>query len=458
MRSMVSAHSNERGGALVLYAILLSLLGMAAMGYFLSSASLGRNVPLGQEYDIAQAAASAGVQATAQYYAQIANADQGTWTPTLAETTSGTGSLPANALTAAITASVVSDTLAPATVGVGFQGNIVVNSTGSFGRAAATNQSILQGQFNQLNSGKANFVLTGAATNNGQVKVGQPAIYVATTKDNQKNVTFNGNTVVFLPLSQFPKIVPQNLKNVATMQLLLVNGVPTVDIPANDLPLYTQFLAGTTANGSGISCVLVANSANACPSGLANQVSYGGNGWTINADGFPGFYYVDGNVTVQSSQKSAVDQITVAATGTINTYAKGTSGNNATFLPFDDVTDTNLGSVNYCAQYAPDVLSPCQSANGTVVPIPQLEGLSFISSGDITTGGDNFTIQGDLETAGTLNLDGGGNKSFGGVMVAQNGLTYEGGITLTTPNQAAQQTTTGAIVFPVIGTRWMTPQ
>jgi hypothetical protein len=449
---------DENGSALLLFALFLSLLGLAGAGLFLSTDSLSQNLPLSYETNKARAAASAGVMAMAQYYGQLACLNtactsQG-WNPSMADNAQVSGSLPVGTQAASITASVTSNTLAPATVGVGFQGDLVVQSLGTFGQTRADNQSILQAQFQQLNSGTANFVVDSSATGNGRVKTSQPKIIVSTKQSNEQNVIFHGSNVLFLPITQFPKIEPNNFQNVATMQLLMVNGNPQVYIPQNDLPLYSAVLKlpVNPQTQGGYFCPLQDASSYCAQAFSSAGISYSvrDGQWNISAASVPGFYYVQGNVTVSPGSNG----ISVAATESITTQGHGTGKAAATFTPFDAVSNGSPSS--YCAQYASQsVLSPCETVNGTVQPIPALEGVSFVSGGDTTIGGSNILVNGDVASAGSLYLNGGGNKSFGGVLISQGGLKLNGSITLTTPAQPAQQATLGGIVFQVVGTRWL---
>ncbi len=448
----------ESGAALLLYAIFLSLLGLFAMGYFVSTRSLQTNVPLYAETNKARAAASAGVEALARYYAQLACVDSACsaqqWSPQMTTLASGSGTLPVGVQAAAITASTVSNTLAQNTTGTGFQGQVLVHSLGQFGPAYANNESVLEAQFQSLNiNGNPNFVIGKNSTGNGQVQTSQPKIIVATNPANNNSIHFNGSSVEFVSLEQFPKIRPENFQNAATMQLLMVNNQPTVVIPNNDLPLYSGLLGdllqttGALLPGSGsFSCTLTAQGS-PCALALSNAgVGYSDGSWQISNASIPGFYYAQGNAIVSATQNGY--GITVAATGTITTSGHGNGNNPATLTPFDA---TSLG---YCATYGD--LSPCEpSPNGGYQSIPQLEGLSLVSSGDVTVGGDNVFISGNVATNGNLTLNGGGNKSFGGILVAKNGVQLNGSITLTTPQQANQQATLGNIVFHVVSTRWL---
>ncbi len=445
----------ERGAALLLYALFLGLLGLTAVGYFVSTQSLGYNVPLASQMNKARSAASAGVLALSSYYEGLSCVDaactsQG-WNPQMALPAQGNGILPVGSQSAAITASVISDTLAPATQGTGFQGQLLVKSLGTFGpkgnfAVAADNQSILQAQFQSLNSaGGANFVLNGQATGNGRVQTAQPAIIVSTKQENEKNVTFNGSSVQFLPISQFPKIQPGNFKNVATIQLLLLGNSPVVYIPPNDLPLYASYLSSISLPTSGgLTCTGV-STCSAIMGGLG--ISYSNGTWSITNQ-YPGFFYVQGNVIV-TGYNNVQTGISVAATGTIQTTGHGNRNSPVTFIPFEDPSI----QPSYCSQYGG--LSPCELVNGSWQSIPALQGVSFVSGGGTTVGGSNVFVGGDVASNGSLTVGGGGNKYFGGVLVANGDLTLNGAIHLTQPTKAAQQATLGRIIFQVVATRWL---
>ena len=332
------------------------------------------------------------------------------------------------------------------TTGTGFQGQVLVHSLGQFGPAYADNESVLEAQFQSLNiNGNPNFVIGKDSTGNGQVETSQPKIIVAANSQNQNNIRFNGSAVEFVSLDQFPKIRPQNFQYAATVQLLMNNGQPTVVIPSNDLPLYSNSLEGLLSTSGGISCILTPNSV--CAATLSNiGIGYSNGSWEISNASIPGFYYVQGDAIVSAAPNGY--GITVAATGTITTTGHGSDVAPATLTPFDDP------SLGYCTNYGD--LSPCEAApNGGYQPIPQLEGLTLVSSGNVTIGGSNIVIPGNIATNGDLTLNGGGNKTFGGILVAKNGVQLNGSITLTTPQKMNQQATLGNIIFHVVSTRWL---
>lgn len=454
---------DESGMALLGYAIFLGLLLVLAGGIFFSTTSLGNNAPLSADMNRARAAAAGGVTAVDQYYTNIGcnnspNCDAPSYTPALAMLASASGSMPCDGNTSAtISSSVVADTLSAASVGAGITGFLVVRSAGNYAQSQAINQSVLNANTYNLNAGNANFIMNGKATDNGHVQnQGGGTVYVATQNQNPAtSLIFNGTGVTYLPEQQFPKISPNGIVPYATLLLTLnTESNPVVTIPQADISFYEGLLdvnfnamtgATTLSNGS-VQVPLVSFDPN------GTYITYDNTSETWTFKGFPngidGVFYFQGNLLTGygsgdgNSVSNSTQQLTAAATGTITETGHATS-----YDPFDA---TGLG-YNNCQSHPG--ISSCQNNH----PYPFLEGVAFISNGDNTVSGQQMTVNGDIATNGAIDLYGGGNKTFGGILIARNGLdngtAVHGGITFTNKVNGANTATTGGMVFSV-ETRW----
>ncbi len=442
--------SSESGAALLLYALFLALLGaLGAYGYLAAERTMTQSNPQMILVNRAQAMAYVGVAAIQNWYNQqlpicsVSLATGGTCpifsgalaTASAQSTLSGTQ--------VSMTASTISNTLN------GTTGSVIVNSTGSAGTIQQTMQAIMTTSLQTLNNANANFYLNGSSTINGKVKnyTGQPVIVVGTTDQNaSSDITFNGTNVQIEQLPAFPDINPQGLKQYASMMLTQVNGQPTITIPSSAIPLYNSIF-GTQLPSGGYSCTV---SSSGCGSiSNTNLPSYStSSGWTVSSN-LPGLIYSDGSVTINGAGNNA--QLTVAAEGTITT-----SGNGTTYNPF---ANTSSGLTNYCGEYPS--LAICEPNTNPAIPYPYLTGVTFVSAGDFTLGGNNETVNGDIATLGSFDLNGGGNKNFGGIILAQNGIgggtTVNGSITLNQQISGSNSATLGGLQMNITGMRWIAP-
>jgi len=459
--------SSESGAALLLYALFLALLGaLGAYGYLAAERTMTQSNPQMILVNRAQAMAYVGVAAIQNWYNQqlpicsVSLATGGTcpiFSGALA--TASAQSTTLSGTQVSMTASTISNTLN------GTTGSIIVNSTGLTGAVQQTMQAIMTTSLQTLNNTNANFYLNGSSTINGTVKnnTGQPVIVVGTTDQNaSSDITFNGTNVQIEQLPVFPDINPQGLEQYASMTLTQVNGNPTITIPASAVSFYDAIF-GVSLPSSGYSCTVTtsSSSSNGKGKGSSSSISTCGtltgadvpsyspsSGWTISSN-LPGLIYSDGSVTVDGEGNNA--QLTVAAEGTITT-----SGNGTIYNPF---ANTSSGLTNYCGEYPS--LAICEPDTNPATPYPYLMGVTFVSAGDFTLGGNNETVNGDIATSSSFLLNGGGNKNFGGIILAKNGIgggtTVNGSIALNQKIKGSNHATFGGIQVNITGTRWIAP-
>jgi hypothetical protein len=475
---------NESGAALLLFAIFFSLLGaIGAYGFYEYQKDMDQANPHMLEVNRAQAMAYAGVLGLKQYYKKLMPACSGGTCSAfsgLEATASAQETLSGSNVT--LSASTISNTLN------GISGFITVNSSGMTAGLTQTMQAIMQTGLQSLNpnNSSTNFILNGKTTFHGHVfnKTGEPntappVVVVGSTETNPtSNITFKGTTPKYVQLSVFPLINPDGLKNYSTMQLVVDSlGNATITIPASAVPLYNSILTSLN-NGSSVS-LPVSNGAysctiynsksgsNNCNNYLSTYVSYapvatvnGRNstpqGWEITSNKLPGFFYSNGNVTVSGA--GGMNQITVVADGTITTSTSSTSEQKpAIFDPFS--YSGGSGSVaadNYCNNYSS--LPICEPNSNPAAAYPFLTGVTFVSLGNLNIGGENIKVNGDIATLKSILLNGGGSMSFGGIIIAKNGIggsKTEGSITLTQKIAGSSTAALGGLQLNITAMRWL---
>ncbi|WP_436396221.1 hypothetical protein ACSDBR_06695 [Acidithiobacillus ferriphilus] len=345
-------------------------------------------------------------------------------------------------------------------VGASANGFIRVLSTGRSGPAIQTAESYLTAQLNSLSKYNANLILGSGSTFNGSLnKGGVPNVVVASTAPtaSQSGITLNGTTYTYVPISYFPVINPGSYQQYSTIQLV----GDSIYIPASAIKFYlpdgTDNLFGTSPPLSGVSYTCTYN---ACPSSLTDYFSYvaGSSGslgtWTIN-NPVNAFIYSDQNINVGFDSGTSSSQLTVATAGTINSSGK------VTLYPF--ASEQTPATTNYCSTNPG--LPICDPQTGS--PYLNLQGLIYVSTGSISAPGKGSSFYGDVATSGSLTLNGGGSYTFGGTIVAENGIsttsgesghestTVNGAITLTAPVAAANSATLGGYQIVPSSIRWV---
>jgi hypothetical protein len=337
-------------------------------------------------------------------------------------------------------------------------GYIRMLSTGRSGGAVQTADTYLTAQLNNLDKYNANLILGPNSTFNGNLnKGGIPIIVVASTESTAQSagITLNGTTnYTYLPISQFPVINANEFAQYATIQL---GGDGEITVPPSAESFYESLYPSgylTTLNS-----IFSYDSASNTwtmkdPPPPASSVQY-------TPPIVPGLIYV-GSTTSPSNPininiVSGASQTTVVATGTI------TVSGNVTMSPFAAITSPNT---NYCSTNS--TLPICVPGSNPPTSYTNLQGLVLLSSGSIlyANGSQGSSFAGDVVTAGSLNLNGGGTYSFGGTIVAVNGVqssngqgsgssTVNGAITLTSPVAAANSATLGGYQLTPTSLRWL---
>ena len=320
-------------------------------------------------------------------------------------------------------------------------GYIRILSTGRSGGSIQTAETYLTAQLNNLNKYNANLILGPNSTFNGNLnKGGIPLIVVASTGSTAQSsgITLNGTNYKYLPISQFPIINATGFAQYATIQL----GAGTISVPPSAIPFYISFY------GSNYLSI------------LNNAFTYSNNTWTMNAS-VPGFIYAGStsgpniNVNIAFSGSAST---TVVSTGTI------TVSGVVAMSPFAAMPPQV--SYNYCGQSSS--LPICIPGVTPATSYTNIQGLVLLSNGSIqyTNGSHGSSFAGDVVTAGSLNLSGGGTYSFGGTIVAVNGVTsnkgkssgnstVNGAITLTSPVATANSATLGGYQLTPTSLRWL---
>jgi hypothetical protein len=468
-RSVV--HS-ESGMALLGTVLVTALvLGLAAWGVLNMTGNAQQSVYSENTANQARTAALMGIQAITGYAQSVYVGNNPPASATLANLYSGTtqglanGSGPVDQLfnqptNANVQAMVKLNTFSGTSslVGASANGFIRVLSTGRSGPAIQTAESYLTAQLNSLSKYNANLILGSGSTFNGNLNNGGiPNIVVASTAPtaSQSGITLNGTTYTYVPISYFPVVNPGSYQQYSTIQLV----GDSIYIPASAINFYItggNNLFGSYLPPSGASYTCTYGS---CPSPLSGDFSYvaGSSGslgtWTIN-NPVNAFIYSDQNINVKFDSGTSSSQLTVATAGTIN------SSGTVTLYPFASATPA---TTNYCSTNSGLPICDPQTGN----PYLNLQGLIYVSTGSISASGNGSSFYGDVATSGSLTLNGGGSYTFGGTIIAENGIsstsgesgndstTINGAITLTAPVAAANSATLGGYQIVPSSIRWV---
>lgn len=334
-------------------------------------------------------------------------------------------------------------------------------STGRSGSSIQTAEAYITAQLNSLSKYNANLVLGQGSTFNGDLnKGGIPNIIVASTAPTASDagITLNGTTFTYIPVSYLPIIKPQTFEQYAT---IVLNNNGTITIPPSALSFYS--LTGVSA----YTCTIGSNFSSLLSSDFSFTSGTTLGTWNINiTEPINAFIYTPANVDFPTSTSASSSlQLTIVAGGSINV------ANSVNLYPFAyySATGSTTAATNSTITPPVNVCSGDSSlpvCNGAT-PYTNLQGLVLLSTGNITTSGNNSTFNGDIATSGSLTLNGGGSYTFGGTIVAENGIgattgkssktstTVNGAITLTSPVAAANSATLGGYQLTASSIRWV---
>ncbi len=462
-------YSRESGIALLGAVLVAALvLGLASWGVLSMTDNAQQSVYHENAANQARTAALMGIQAVAGYTQSVYVGSNPPASASLvnlvtASLASGSGIIdqdftqPTNAnVQAMVVANTFSSVLSP--LGTAPSGYIKVLSTGRSGNAIQTADSYLTAKLNSLGKYNANLILGPSSTFNGNLNNGGiPNIIVASTASNSASsgITLNGTTYTYIPISQFPVIFSHSLSQFSTVNLV----GNTLTIPETAVQFYIDqgLLPKGISTSSDYTCI-----ASACPAtfsyGASNPPGSLGT-WTIE-NPVNAFIYSNQNINVDfSSGSPPFSQLTIATAGEI------TVNGSVNLLPFAATTGSGTPYIptNYCASYPG--LPDC--AGTTEEPYQNLQGLILVSESNILLPGKGSSFYGDVAASGSLNLNGGGSYTFGGTIIAENGIsstsgkngktstTINGAITLTQPVAAANSATVGGYQLTPSAIRWV---
>lgn len=458
---------SEKGIALLGTVLVLALvLGLAAWGVINMTGDAQQSVYNEATANQARTAALVGIQAATAYVQSVyvgSNPPSSASLANLAVTSdleSGSGLInqslsPINganvqAMVTANTFSSTSSNLVSATGSTGSaataaSGYIRLLSTGRSGGAIQTAETYLTAQLNNLDKYNANLILGPNSTFNGNLnKGGIPVIVVASTASTAQSagISLNGTNYTYLPISQFPIINATGFSQYATIQLGA--GDDDISVPPSSASFYSNLYGANYL------------------STLDSDFTYASstNTWTMN-EPVPGFIYAGStsgpsiNINIAFSGSA---ETTVVSTGTI------TVSGDVAMSPFAAMPPQV--SYNNCGQSSS--LPICIPGVTPAISYTNIQGLVLLSNGNIqyTNGSHGSSFAGDVATAGSLNLSGGGTYSFGGTIVAVNGVTsskgnssgnstVNGAITLTSPVATANSATLGGYQLTPTSLRWL---
>ncbi|MBE7564428.1 hypothetical protein H7F10_16220 [Acidithiobacillus sp. HP-6] len=347
-------------------------------------------------------------------------------------------------------------------------GYIRMLSTGRSGSAIQTAEAYIVAQLNSLNKYNANLILGSGSTFNGNLnKDGISNIIVASTAPTiqQAGITLNGTTYTYIPISYFPVINPQEFAQYATIQL---NSDGTITVASSASNFYSTLSSLATPSSTDYFSYTPATTTTTKIKGVTTTSTTPPT-WTINQP-INAFIYTPDDININfigTAQLTVISGgvITVSNTVTLNPFAyyiSSTASNTSPVIPATvTATTSSISPGSVCDGY-----SSLPVCDGTV-PYPNLQGLVLLSSGGLEMDkAQGSTFNGDVATAGTLNLNGGGSYTIGGTIIAENGVTstkgssangsstVNGGINLTAPIAAANSATLGGYQLTPSSIRW----
>ncbi len=327
---------------------------------------------------------------------------------------------------------------------------LVVHSTANSANAQANAMAVLDVTTPPSPKIENKITLSGKATLNGNQFGGSPIGVIAGSTVNGTTYTTTGGSDGSNPIvlvSSIPAVNPYGLEPYASIQLLDVNGTPTLVVPPSSPLSTTQNLLYATPAAPGFSNVpstpkgvapgsyTMACSGSGCspanPLSLQAFTALGlsfatggsnGNGqWTLAAP-VNAFVYSTGDVQLNFSKSysGANDYISIAADGGVTT---GQSNGSVKYslLPFAQMPDV--------CQVFPAVCQTVPGATG-LQPNPGLLGLSIASGSGGITLSQQSTIDGSIGSNGLIQTSGSGSITINGALVANGNLSVATSTTL----------------------------
>lgn len=340
--------------------------------------------------------------------------------------------------------------------GVGVNGDVSINATSTINGSldahniTINNSASHTGTIDYTNS----LTVTQAGNSLGPVNYGNAAsipdfTYDPSTPPASSQLSSSQTTQLNNQLTAVPAINPQAYQTYAGVQLLVNNGTPEVTVS----PFMTN-VDGNLISGSNlpISCTYNSSSsqsyAQQCPGQYDMQIlagatsstvnpyysnfSYSGGTWTSNNNlAVPGFYYIQGNLTIDTAVGSSDSPAAISVVTTGSFIANQSYYTN----PFA-LSDAACNAQNAASD-------PVCTAQG--VPVPMAAGISVVTGGNLTLDSASG-LGGDALSTGTILFN--QLASVGGIIVADNngdatsGVTFNQ-MTITDKNQYAQAATGG---------------
>ena len=467
---------SQQGMALLVFTIVLTLLlSIGAFGYLVSERALTRSVPEMVENNRAQAAAVAGVDAVAQYYTQAlcqgANACVPPGTPPAAALVNATaqGHVPMPGTTqATVTAETLSN-------GIGSGGNLVLDSTGSYGSSMATAQAILtltpaSGTLpvlpysiyvkgNAVFNGNANLAgsaigVSGNATVNGNIHMGSLSAnsinanggtrintvdatnsiqgnggqygQIQVGKGGSYSGSFGGTTPTYLTQTQTnqlnadlnddaPNIDPSGLEPYAGIRLLnLTSGSvqgPVVVIEPWMRAIYPNIPVGTFAENSAQWDTFAQ---------IATGSSSGGFSYQSGSAPGDGTWIFNDQTTLNAFVYAEGDIVfngnTESADNTALFLTLASTG--SVVFNGNNLTSPFATSPGLCAADAADPVCLNGQASPQYLGLSTVSGLGVNGSGSGITYNGNSTVGGSIASLGTIIVN--GNSQIDGDVMAEN--------------------------------------
>ncbi|CDQ12143.1 protein of unknown function [Acidithiobacillus ferrivorans] len=340
--------------------------------------------------------------------------------------------------------------------GVGVNGNVSINAASTVnGNLDAHNITINNSNSQIGNIDYTNSLTVAQAGNRlGQINYGNTAsapnfTYDPSTPPASSQLSSSQTTQLNNQLNAVPAINPQAYQTYAGVQLLVNGGVPEVTISP-----FMANVDGDLISGSGlpISCTYNSSSsqsyAQQCPGQYDMQIlagatsatvnpyssnfAYSGGTWTSNNNlAVPGFYYIQGSLTIDTAVGSSDNPVALSVVTTGSFIA------NQTYF----TTPFALSDAACNAQNAAN--DPVCTAQG--VPVPMAAGVSVVTGGNLTLDSAS-SLGGDALSTGTILFN--QQATVGGIIVADNqnnatsGVTFNQ-MTITNKNEYAQAATGG---------------
>jgi hypothetical protein len=340
--------------------------------------------------------------------------------------------------------------------GVGVNGNVSINAASTInGNLDAHNITINNSNSRVGNIDYTNSLTVAQAGNNlGQINYGNTSstpnfTYNPSTAPASSQLSSSQTTQLNNQLNAAPAVNPPAYQTYAGVQLLVTGGVPELTISP-----FMANVDGNLISGSGlpISCTYNSSSsqsyAQQCPGQYDMQIlagatsstvnpyysnfSYSGGTWTSNNNlAVPGFYYIQGNLTIDTAVGSSGNPVAISVVTTGSFIA-----NQSYFTTPFALSDAACNAQNASSD-------PVCTAQG--VPVPMAAGTSVVTGGNLTMNSAS-SLGGDALSTGTIQFN--QKATVGGIVVADNqnnatsAVTFKQ-MTITNKNQYAQAATGG---------------